>query len=308
MTIVARRLSRRFGERDAVEGLTFEADRGEVLGLLGPNGAGKTTTMRMLVTTLTPSAGTAQVAGFDVRTSPLRARGRVGYLPEEVPLPREARVCELVRFVADAHGLSRTERQATAGDLLARVGLAGSERRLVGTLSRGQRQRLGLALALLPDPPVVIVDEPTAGLDPEQVAAVRALIRELGERKTVLLSSHQLGEVEALCRRVVVMRAGRRVAFETRDELARRLKTLPRVVVRVEALDRDRLMQLARGLDVEATDGGPAGATLVLRADPNVAPAIASAVIEAGGRLLELRVEEPTLEDLFFQLAGGDRR
>jgi ABC-2 type transport system ATP-binding protein len=300
-------LGRRFGPREAVAGLSFTVEPGEVLGLLGPNGAGKTTTMRMLTTALRPTSGTARVAGFDVRDHPNEVRARVGYLPEGVPLPGEARVEELLAFAAAARRLAAGAARAQGGELLVDVGLAGYERRLVGTLSKGQRQRVGLALAMLGQPPVLILDEPTVGLDPEQVIGVRQLVRQLGRTATVLFSSHILSEVEAVCERVLIIRDGRCVALEPIAGLADRLGAHPWLVLRVGAVEEAWLRaELERfgAAEVRAEDGDWVA---VLRADPAAAPLLARAIVEAGGALRELRVEHPTLEDLFLSLVqpGG---
>ncbi|HVS17250.1 MAG TPA: ABC transporter ATP-binding protein, partial [Planctomycetota bacterium] len=216
-------LTRRFGSIAAVDDLTFHIERGEVVGFLGPNGAGKTTVMRILTGYLPASSGRAEIAGLDVLRQSLEVRRRIGYLPEAVPLYREHRVGEMLVFQARLHGLARREWKARIPEVLERVGLADRERSLIGQLSRGQRQRIGLAVALLPEPEVLILDEPTSGLDPLQRLEVRKLLGELAAEHTVLLSSHILPEIEAVAPRVIILDRGRMAADGTPAELVRRL-------------------------------------------------------------------------------------
>ena len=307
MTIVCDRLGRRFGRLRAVDGLSFRTERHEVLGLLGPNGAGKTTTIRMLTTALTPSAGTASVAGHDIRAAPLQVRRTIGFLAEDVPLPRDATVEEILSFHADLYGLDRPARRRRTGELCDRLDLMALRRRRFGTLSKGQRQRVGIAAALVPAPPVVILDEPTIGLDPAQVIAVRALIRELGAAHTVLFSSHILSEVQAAADRVLILQHGRCLALEAIDGLATRMRVQPRLSVRTGPTDPGRLRELLlRHTGVAATptaDGQ--GWRAQLPANPAVAPELARALCGAGIALRELRIDEPTLEDIFLGLVAG---
>jgi len=221
--ISVQHLSRRFGPNLAVDDVSFELERGEVVGFLGANGAGKTTTMRILTGFLPPSGGSVAVDGFDVLRESLAVRARIGYLPEAVPLYREHRVQEMLWFQGRLHGLSRAESRRRAARVLERVGLAERARSLIGRLSKGQRQRVGLAVALLPDPEVLVLDEPTSGLDPLQRIEVRRLIQELARERTVLLSSHILPEIEAVCPRVIILHRGRIAADGTQEELLARL-------------------------------------------------------------------------------------
>ena len=202
-------LTKRYGERIAVAGVSFSVARGEVLGFLGPNGAGKTTTMRMLTGFLPPSSGTAKIAGFDVFHESAQVRRRIGYLPENPPLYTDMTVRSYLEFVARLKGVARSQ-VATARDrAIERTGLGDVAGRLLGHLSKGYRQRVGLAAALLHDPEVLILDEPTTGLDPNQLVEIRALIKRVGQSKTVVLSTHILQEVEHLCDRVLIIHHGR---------------------------------------------------------------------------------------------------
>src|SRR6478672_1969447 len=202
------RLSKRYGAFRAVDRVSFSVGRGEIVGLLGPNGAGKTTTMRMLTTYLPPTSGRATLAGYDVLDDPLEVRRRVGYLPENVPLYTEMRVRAYLNFRAKLKDVPRKRRKAAVDEVVARCHLEKVDDQILGHLSKGFRQRVGLAEAMVHDPDILILDEPTAGLDPIQIREVRALIRELGDRHTILLSTHIMSEVEAVCGRVVIIAKG----------------------------------------------------------------------------------------------------
>ena len=213
--IEARDLSKRYGDMVAVDGVSFTVDKGEVVGFLGPNGAGKTTSMRMLTGFLPPTEGTAVIAGHDIFADPIVARRAIGYLPETPPLYPEMRVRSFLDYVARIKGVRRAHRRDATDRALERCGLTEVHKRVIGTLSKGFRQRVGLAQAIIHDPPVLILDEPTAGLDPLQIREIRRLIVELAapamgdQRQTVVLSTHILAEVEAICRRVIVISKGR---------------------------------------------------------------------------------------------------
>jgi ABC-2 type transport system ATP-binding protein len=213
------RLTKRYAAVRAVDGISFEIGRGEIVGLLGPNGAGKTTTMRILTTFLTPTSGRAALAGHDVLDEPLEVRRHVGYMPESVPLYPEMRSREYLSFRAKLKDVPRVRRRAAIDEVIARCGLQDVENRILGQLSKGYRQRVGLAEAMVHDPDILILDEPTAGLDPIQILEVRKLIRDLGDRHTILLSTHILSEVEAVCGRVVIIARGRIAEDEPLDRL-----------------------------------------------------------------------------------------
>lgn len=216
-------LTQRYGSYEAVRDVSFAVGRGEVVGFLGPNGAGKSTTLKVIASFLAPSAGRVAVGGFDVASDPLSVRATLGYLPEHCPLYDEMLVTGLLDFVGQVRGLTRDERRAATGRVVARCRLEEVAERAVSDLSKGYRQRLGLAQALLHDPPVLVLDEPTSGLDPNQVLEMRSLVAELGEKRTVLFSSHVLSEVEATCERVVVIHQGRVVADDRVKALRERI-------------------------------------------------------------------------------------
>ena len=237
--IEARGLSKRYGDLMAVDGVTFSVRPGEVVGFLGPNGAGKTTTMRMLTGFVPPTDGSATIAGHDIFTDPLAARRAVGYLPETPPLYPEMSVEDYVDYVARLKDVPRGQRRGAVDRALERCGLAHVRRRVIGALSKGYRQRVGLAQAIVHDPAVLILDEPTVGLDPIQIREIRALIAELaaegGGKRTVILSTHILPEVEAICRRVLIISRGRKVVDQPLAELTAGGASLEEVFARVTA-------------------------------------------------------------------------
>jgi ABC-2 type transport system ATP-binding protein len=301
-------LSRRFGAHLAVDDVTFGLERGEVVGFLGPNGAGKTTTMRMLTGFLPATSGSVAVDGYDVLTHSLEVRQRIGYLPESVPLYREHRILEMLVFQGRLHGLARGEARRRASAVLERVGLADRARSLIGRLSKGQRQRVGLAVALLPDPEVLVLDEPTSGLDPLQRIEVRRLIQELASERTVLLSSHILPEIEAVCPRVILMNKGRIAADGTQAELVASLAERTHVHLEVATgLARDEAVRALAELpgveSVEALEPVDDFEAYALHGPGDLRPIVGELVHARGWRLRELTREAPSLERLFTRVA-----
>src|SRR3990172_4069476 len=219
-TISARDMSRDFGSHIAVNNITLELRRGEVLGFLGPNGAGKTTTMHMLTGNLAPSRGEISICGIDLLEEPAAAKARIGYLPEVPPLYRELTVDEYLVLAAKLHRVPRARRGDAVGTVKQRCGLAETGRKLIGTLSKGYQQRVGIAQAIIHSPHLVVLDEPTIGLDPSQIRDIRNLIRELGDRSSVIFSTHLLGEVESVCDRVHIMQEGKLIYDDTTAALA----------------------------------------------------------------------------------------
>jgi ABC-2 type transport system ATP-binding protein len=233
--IELRELRKSYGGVEAVRGVTFKADTGSVLGLLGPNGAGKTTIMKVLTGYHFPSSGSALVDGIDVVENPIAVKRRVGYLPESVPLYQDLSVAEYLDFAADARGLEGAARRQAIERAVAACGLAGVYRKKVEDLSKGYKQRLGLAQAILHDPPILILDEPTTGLDPNQIIEIRELIRSLGQSKTVVLSTHILQEVEAICSSVIILNEGRVAAQGSPSEIGETLKGEERIRLRLKS-------------------------------------------------------------------------
>jgi ABC-2 type transport system ATP-binding protein len=307
--IAVEQLTKYYGTTRAVADVSFGVGRGEMAALLGPNGSGKSTVMRCLIGYFSPTSGRVRIDGRDVATHPVRARARIGYLPEQVTLYPDLTVRRYLRFVAGAKGLSGGAARAAVAGVLESCGLATVAERLNGKLSKGFRQRVGLAQALLGDPDVLVLDEPTVGLDPMQTVELRGLLRSLA-RCTVLLSTHLLTEASQLCQRVIVLKAGRLVADETPEALARRLAWAGSVVVRIDGPAADVQAALAALDGVTGVEPGPTsdapGHTFVVRAvsPREVQGRLAALAVARGWTLLEIRGEEPTLEDLFVRLVG----
>lgn len=294
-------LTKDYGSRRAIENLTFEANQGEVVGFLGPNGAGKTTTMRILTGYMPPTYGTAQVAGFDIIEESIEVRRRVGYLPETVPLYPDMTVFDFLKFMADLRHLPNAE--GMVDDALHMVQLESRAGGYIGNLSKGMRQRVGLAQALLHKPEVLILDEPTIGLDPAQVVEVRNIIRDIGKERTVLLSTHILSEAQQLCDRVLIINKGRIVAEDTPQNLQARLVGAARAILRVRG-DEDELVPLIAKIvgvqDVQARSDG--SFELQFAPGVDVRPEVAKAVIKAGYDLFELSPVGLSLEEIFLEL------
>src|SRR3954465_7682989 len=224
LMIQVENLTKDYGPTRAVDRVTFNVRKGEVLGFLGPNGAGKSTTMKMLTCFLAPTGGTAKVAGFDVFDNSLEVRQRIGYLPEDTPIYRDMTVLEYLRFAAEMRGMDQARADLRIREIGGRCGLTENAGKLVGELSKGFRQRLGLAQAMLHDPDILILDEPTSGLDPNQIVEIRSLIKEIGKERTVILSTHILPEVQATCSRILIISGGKLVADGTPEALRSREK------------------------------------------------------------------------------------
>jgi ABC-2 type transport system ATP-binding protein len=313
--IEVRRLTKRYGDRVAVHDLSFEVARGEVVGFLGPNGAGKSTTLRMLTGFLEPSEGSVKIDGLDAQKQPLEVKRRVGYMPEAVPLYLDMRVGEYLRFRAELKGVPRRDVSKNVDRALALASVTDVKTRIIGQLSKGYRQRVGLADALVADPPLLILDEPTAGLDPNQIRQVRDLVRELSREKTVLLSTHILPEVEALCGRVLILDRGRLVSTGKPSELRGGGESASFITLELRAEAEQLATLLSTVTDVRGTAQiTPLGQDGVLRARVEVAASaldqtaerIFRVVADAGLDLRELRRADASLEDVFARLTTHD--
>jgi ABC-2 type transport system ATP-binding protein len=301
------KLTKYYGDYPAVQDVSFDVPAGQIVGFLGPNGAGKTTTMRILAGYLTATSGHATIDGLDVFWDPVEVRRRIGYMPENCPLYQEMRITEYLRFRAGIKGLSGSRRRQRIDYVLRRCWLTDVQRQVIGTLSKGYRQRVGLADTLLAEPPVLILDEPTAGLDPTQIRSARELIRELGKEHTILLSTHILPEVEMTCDRVIIIHRGRVVASGSLDELARHAGEESSLVVRIDGkVDVEPMRRLPGVVSVtaEAVDG-----TTLIRVTADTAedlsPRVCALAVECGWKLRELRPQRHTLEELFVRITGG---
>lgn len=296
------RLSKRYGAVRAVDRISFEVGRGEIVGLLGPNGAGKTTTMRMLTTYMPPTSGRAQLAGHDVLDTPVEVRRRIGYLPENVPLYTEMRVNEYLGFRAKLKDVPRARRRAAIEEVIERCQLEEVRFRVLGHLSKGFRQRVGLADAMVHDPDILILDEPTAGLDPIQVREVRALIRDLGQRHTILLSTHIMQEVEAVCGRVIIIARGQ-IAEDARLDDLRSGSTIV-IEARGPAEGIRQALQSEAGVErvvLIENDGVHAAFDVQTRNGADLREALGQRLSQRGWPLRRLDVRRLTLEDRFVQ-------
>lgn len=294
-------VERRYGRRLALAGLDLRLDRGEVLGLLGPNGAGKSTCLRILSGNLAPSAGRVAIAGHDLVRTPLRAKRRLGYLPERAPIYPELTVDEFLRFSARLRRLPRRELAEAVDRVKSRTGLAGAGARLLGRLSKGWRQRVGLAQALVHDPDLVILDEPTDGLDPVQTREVRDLIAELADQAAVILASHVLPEVQAVCTRVMILRKGR-----VEHDADLRSEAAAPAWMRVR-LERPATVEQLAALEPVAA-AQPAGRRCfrIALAEDATAARLARVLVEQRLGLSELMAERTDLERVFFQTVGAE--
>ena len=298
-------LSKNFGLRRAIDALSFEARQGEILGFLGPNGAGKTTTMRILTGYMPPSSGEATIAGYDVVAESLEVRKRVGYLPETVPLYTDMTVFDYLKFMSDLRHLPKAEERVE--ETLEMVGLLDRAEGYIGNLSKGMRQRVGLAQALLHRPELLILDEPTIGLDPAQIIEVRNVIREVGKERTVLLSTHILSEAQQLCDRILIINKGKIVVEDTPENLQARLTGAERVQVRVKG-EADELVEKIAGLkgiqDVKVI--GEGAIEFQFAPGKDLRPEVARLVIQSKYDLLEMRPVNLSLEEIFLQLTRDD--
>ena len=303
-----------YGRSVGVRDLTFSVGKGEVVGLLGPNAAGKTTTMRIITGYMPPTSGRVRVAGFDVVERPTEVKRRIGYLPEHPPLYNDMTVRSYLAYAAELKEVPARRRRARVAEVMDRLELGPVADRLIGNVSRGFKQRVGLAQALINDPEVVVLDEPTLGLDPKQIIEMRKIIVGLGGDHTVILSTHILPEVSMVCQRVVIIDHGSIVAVDTPDRLAERLRSSRGVLIRVKGSEAEagKVLSSAAGvrsvtrLDGESAEGFPA---FELESDPDEDPreAVFFALSRAGIPIMELRPVRMSLEEVFLRLTTRDR-
>jgi len=311
-------LTKRYARNVAVDDISFEVEKGQIVGFLGPNGAGKTTTMRVLTCFLPPTAGTAKVAGFDVLEQPLEVKKRIGYLPESPPVYPDMEVREYLSFVGALKGLSGNELNRRVNEAADRCAIADVKTRLIGKLSKGYRQRVGLAQAIVHMPDVLILDEPTAGLDPRQINETRDLIRSLAGEHTIILSTHILPEVEQTCEQVIIINKGRLVARDSVENLRNRAHGAGAVMVSLAGRDatpldaasvQQRLEQVpgvSRVLPRPSADGQLSFEVESLK-DSFVRGDLARAVVESGWNLNELKSAAASLEEVFLELTGAEK-
>lgn len=306
--IEVQHLTKEFGPNVAVSDLTFSVKPGEILGFLGPNGAGKTTTMRILAGIFPPSSGEAKVCGIDVADNSMDVRKKIGYMPEQVPLYPELTVTEYLNFVTSLWPYNQKQRANRLKNVLQQCDLTHVRGRLVGHLSRGYRQRIGLAQALIHDPDVLILDEPTVGLDPKQIREIRQLIKSFQGQKTVILSTHILPEVSMTCQRVLIIHHGKIVAQGTPESLTQQAETATQVEVHVKggpvAEISKTLSEISgiQNVEVQGPSNGAGTRLLVSANDENIRPQIARTIVEKNWQLLEMRLKSLTLEDIFVKI------
>jgi ABC-2 type transport system ATP-binding protein len=306
-------LSKSYGSITAIEDVSFVVEKGEILGFLGPNGAGKTTTMRILTCFMPPTRGTARVSGYDIFTDSLQVRRRIGYVPESAPLYTDMPVASYLNFVGEIKGLSRRDRLRQAAQIMDDVGIRDVQHRYIGKLSKGYRQRVALAQALMGNPDVLILDEPTIGLDPRQIIEIRQLIKRLAGQKTVILSTHILPEVSMVCQRVIIINHGRVVAMDSPENLTSKLQKSSQVLLRVEGPSDEirRALGAVPGVQTVKQEGvGPGNVVTCVvesRRDLDVRKELAATVFKHNWGLLELRPVDLTLEEVFVRLVTEEK-
>ena len=310
--IEAEKLTKWYGPTLALDQVDLTVDKGQIVGFLGPNGAGKTTTLRILTCFLPATSGRARVNGHDVFAESAAVRKSIGYLPENTPLYPEMRVDEELHYFGRLHGMDRRTRVRRIDELSARCGLNQIRGRLIGNLSKGNRQRVGLAQAMLHDPPVLILDEPTIGLDPTQITEVRKLIVELAGQKTILLSTHILPEVERTCQRVVIIASGSVVAAGTPDELKAKVRSASRVLVEVKANPVDltqafEALPEVAAVQAEGRGGWCHAAVTANHQAADVREAMGRVLVERQWAVRELRYEAASLEEFFVQITSTQK-
>lgn len=311
--ISVQNLTKRYDRNVAVNDISFQVGKGQIVGFLGPNGAGKTTTMRILTCFMPPTAGRASVAGFDVMEQPLEVKRRIGYLPETPPLYPEMEVHEYLSFVARLKGIPHGEASRRVAEVSERCAVKDVSRKLISKLSKGYRQRVGLAQAILHNPDVLILDEPTAGLDPKQIHETRQLIRSLAGEHTIILSTHILPEVEQTCDHVIIISKGRIVAQDTVENLTSRLRGQEAVLVEVAGAEADDIRAALSGVPgvarVAHRESRNGLHSFEVDSDPgqNVRALLARRVVESGWSLHELRPVAMSLEEVFLELTASEK-
>ncbi|HHE55261.1 MAG TPA: ATP-binding cassette domain-containing protein [Caldithrix abyssi] len=298
-------LTRYYGEKRAISDVTFHVNKGEVLGLLGPNAAGKTTTMRILTCYMPPTSGKATVGGYDIFEQSLEVRKITGYLPENPPLYTDMTVEDYLTFVSKIKGVPRDKVQKEVDTVVEKASIGDVRKRIIGKLSKGYKQRVGLAQSLINNPQIVILDEPTVGLDPKQIIEIRQLIKNLGGDHTVILSSHILPEIEQTCERVVIINEGKVVAEDTVENLTNRMHGVQRITLQVEGTEdaiKQALQPISEIQKIELNSKGNDIREVIVETPKDVRKELAKAIVNNGLGLLELSTERFTLEEIFLHL------
>lgn len=304
--IKVQNLTKKYGNIVAIDNISFQVNKGEILGFLGPNGAGKTTTMRMITGYMPASEGKVEVSGFDIADDPIAAKNEIGYLPENPPLYDDMKVTDFLDFVAGIKGVQE-DRAAKIEDSMNKCGISDVKGRLIGNLSKGYRQRIGIAQAILNDPSVLVLDEPTIGLDPKQIIEIRELIKQLGSERTIILSTHILPEVMMTCSKVVIINKGRIVLETTLGELNEKLDGDNEIHLKLEKYSSDIKAKLSSLQSVQnVNDLGSGEFIIKSRQRNNIGDEIARAVIDNNWGLKELRPKSNTLEDVFLNVISSE--
>jgi ABC-2 type transport system ATP-binding protein len=311
--ITVRNLSKTYGATVAVNDITFEVQKGEIVGFLGPNGAGKTTTMKILTCYMPPSAGEVNIEGLDVLEESLAVRHMIGYLPEQNPLYHEMDVIDYLHFVAELRGIAKEQIRERTKKMVELCGLKDVYSRPIGQLSKGYRQRVGLAQAMIHDPQILILDEPTSGLDPNQIVEIRHLIQELGRQKTVILSTHILSEVQATCNRAIIINQGKIVADGSLNDLQAAFHGMEKVILEIKApkngvLEKLRAVQFVQKAAETHSSGDTKNIVLEVAKGQDLREQIYDLCVREGWKLLELYRERTTLEDVFRQLTKIEKK
>lgn len=312
--IVAENIKKMYGRVTAIDDVSFEVAEGEILGFLGPNGAGKTTTMRILTGYSPPTSGKATITGLDIQKNSLEVRRSIGYLPENTPLYNDMDVLSFLGFVSQVKGIAPGNRASEIREAMEETGITAVAHRTIGKLSKGYRQRVGLAQALIGNPKVLILDEPTVGLDPNQIREIRELIKNMAGKRTVILSTHILPEVSMICERVLIINEGRIVASDAVGELSRRMAKSRqiRMLVKAPASQVNSALSEIRGIhqiDCRETDGESGVCQILVETDPScdLRPELSNRIVGRGWDLFEVRSMDPTLEDIFIEIIAGEK-
>lgn len=311
--IEVRHLTKDYGTRQAVCDISFSVKKGEVVGFLGPNGAGKTTTMKIITGFMAPTSGSVEVAGFDVFEDPIEVKRRIGYLPETPPVYGDMSVEDYLRFVARLKGVEKSRIGSLVENSIEKTGLGSVRKRVIQNLSKGYRQRVGISQAIVSDPEVLILDEPTVGLDPRQVAEIRRLIKELAGQHTIVLSTHILPEVQASCERIIIINRGRIVAEDSLAGLERRMVSSTRVHLRVRQANDDLIAAMravpgVSGIESGAVVSGEQALTVDTDGSAEMTERLAAIVVGKGAGLRELRSESFDLENVFLKLTSSEEQ
>jgi ABC-2 type transport system ATP-binding protein len=311
-------LTKRYARTVAVDNISFEVQKGQIVGFLGPNGAGKTTTMRVLTCFLPPTSGSVNVAGFDVVEHPLEVKRRIGYLPETPPVYPEMETWEYLNFVGRLKGISSADIDRRVDEVLGRCAIGDVRKKLIGKLSKGYRQRVGLAQAIIHNPDVLVLDEPTSGLDPKQIIEIRELLKQLAGEHTIILSTHILSEVEHSCERVIIISQGKLVAIDSVSNLTNRLRGSEAVAMEIDIANghpdptevQQRLEQISGVSRVVMRDSrnGRLAFEVESLQGRHIRPDLARTVVNAGWALIEMRPVGLSLEDIFLQLTKAEEK